>query len=338
MLPAPNQSLKDLNTFGFDVRAKQYFLVNSEEELKDVLKKCYADEILVLGGGSNVLLLNDLNRTVLHINIKGVEVLNQSNNTVIVKAMAGENWHSFVRYCVDRDFGGLENLSLIPGNVGTAPIQNIGAYGVELQDSFVECEAIHRQTLQTRTFTKEDCRFGYRDSVFKNELKNQYIITSVTFRLSYRLHQLFTSYGSVEDELKDMGIKYPTILDISNAVINIRQRKLPDPRKLGNAGSFFKNPVITKEHFEEIQKEHPEIKYYSVGNKYFKIPAAWLIDQAGFKGYRVGDAGVHKNQALVLVNYGKAKGKEIFELSEKIRQVIKEEYKIELEREVNVIS
>lgn len=332
-----NHSLKPYNTFGFEVKAKNYFLINTESELKEILEKSYADELFVLGGGSNILLRHNLNRTVLHINIKGISVVNESDQYVIVKAKAGENWHQFVRYCVEHNYGGIENLSLIPGNVGTAPIQNIGAYGVELKDTFVECEAIHRQTLETKIFRNQDCKFGYRNSIFKNRLKDQYIITSVTFRLSKSAHQIHTSYGSITEELKKMNIDHPSIKDVSDAVIRIRQSKLPDPREIGNSGSFFKNPIVSKEKFEEVRKNHPEVRYYQVGNQY-KIPAGWLIDQAGFKGYREGDAGVHKNQALVMVNYGKATGQDILKLAHKIQDEIKKNYNLDLEMEVNLIE
>lgn len=334
----PNHSLKNLNTFGFDVKAKQLYTINNEGDLKEILGRFYADEIFVLGGGSNILLVGDINRTVLHINLKGISVLNESQNTVIVKAMAGENWHEFVQYCIAQDYGGLENLSLIPGNVGTAPIQNIGAYGVELQDYFVECEAINRQTLEIRTFRKEECKFGYRNSIFKNEFKNQYIITSVTFQLSKKLHQLHTSYGSITQELSVMGIEFPTIKDIAEAVVKIRTEKLPNPKEIGNSGSFFKNPIISKEQFDELITKFPEAKFYKITDNQYKIPAGWLIDQAGFKGYRDGDAGVHKRQALVLVNYGNATGREVLNLAEKIKSTIKGTYGIDLEMEINVIE
>lgn len=338
MESTPNHSLKDLNTFGFNVKAKQYYSIESENDLKDLLKNLYADEIFVLGGGSNILLTGDLDRTVLHINTKGIEVVNENKDYIFLKVQAGENWHQFVQYCVNHDYGGLENLSLIPGNVGTAPIQNIGAYGVEQQDCFIECEAIHRQTLETRIFKKEDCHFGYRDSVFKNRHKNLYIITNVTYRLTKRYHQLHTGYGSISSELEAKGITYPTIQDVSEAVIKIRQEKLPDPRVIGNSGSFFKNPIIGKSQFVELIQAHPEAKYYKMGESYYKIPAGWLIDHAGLKGFRDGDAGIHKNQALVLVNYGKANGKEVLNLAHKVQATVKEKYGIDLEMEVNVIE
>ncbi|HET8837458.1 MAG TPA: UDP-N-acetylmuramate dehydrogenase, partial [Flavobacteriaceae bacterium] len=260
--------------------------------------------------------------------------LEQDEGSVLVRAKAGENWHEFVLWCLKNDFGGLENLSLIPGNVGSAPIQNIGAYGVELKDWFVSCETVNVQTLESRNFSKEECHFGYRNSVFKNELKNQFIISSVSFRLTKKNHVLHTGYGAIQGELGDL--ENPGIRDVSDAVIKIRQEKLPDPKEIGNSGSFFKNPVVAVEKFESIQKQYPEIPFYPAEEAYVKIPAGWLIDQAGFKGYRKGDAGVHKKQALVLVNYGNASGTEILNLAEKIRSEINSKYGILLEFEVNV--
>lgn len=331
-----NKSLKPYNTFGIDVKAKRFISISSIDELKQVLRKTYASELFVLGGGSNMLLTEDLNKTVIQVGLQGKEIFSTEGNVVTVRAQAGENWHQFVLWCLEQGFGGLENLSLIPGNVGTAPIQNIGAYGVELKDVFVACEALNLQTLETNTFSKEDCHFGYRNSVFKNELKDQYIITSVDFRLSKNQHQLHTSYGAIQSELERAKIETPTIRDISDAVIKIRQEKLPDPRKLGNSGSFFKNPIVSNNKLAQLQKEHPSIPHYSLPDDRAKIPAGWLIDQMGFKGYRNGDAGVHKNQALVLVNYGEATGMDILNLAKKIRESILQAFDIRLEFEVNV--
>ena len=334
MLVYGSKSLKEYNSFGIDVKARNFIPVISEDELKQAVQRSYASEMFILGGGSNMLLTKDVEKTVIHVNLKGIELLESEYDSVLVRAKAGENWHRFVLWCLENDFGGLENLSLIPGNVGSAPIQNIGAYGVELKDTFVSCEAMNRQSLEIRTFSKDECQFGYRNSVFKNELKNQFIITSVTFRLSKNKHQLHTEYGAVQSELA--GIENPSIRDVSNAVIKIRQEKLPDPKEIGNSGSFFKNPIISFEQFEQIKKQHPEIPFYPSGEEKVKIPAGWLIEKAGFKGYRKGDAGVHKKQALVLVNYGNATGMEILELAEKIRSTIVSEFGVSLEFEVNV--
>lgn len=333
-----NYALKNLNTFGFDVRAKRYYSVTDDEELVKILKKCYSDELFILGGGSNILLTGDLNRTVLHINTKGITLDSENKNSVIITAKAGENWHTFVRYCIEHDYGGLENLSLIPGKVGTAPIQNIGAYGIELQDCFVECKAIHRQTLEKSVFKKEDCHFSYRDSVFKTRHKDQYIITEVSFKLSKKHHRIHTEYGSIKAELEKMGIEHPGIREVSDAVINIRKSKLPDPEKLGNSGSFFKNPVISKTAWEQLMQAHPQVQFYQINDRQYKIAAGWLIDHAGLKGHRQGDAGVHEKQALVLVNYGNATGADVLHLARHIQQVIHERFGIELETEVNIID
>ncbi|SKB66866.1 UDP-N-acetylmuramate dehydrogenase [Salegentibacter holothuriorum] len=336
MQVAENFSLKEYNTFGVDVMARKFISVHQTNELRDVLQQAYASDIFVLGGGSNMLLTKDINKTVIHIGLKGIELISENPNEVILKVGAGENWHQFVLYCIEKGYGGLENLSLIPGNVGTAPVQNIGAYGVELKDSFESCEAMRIQTLEVDTFSAEQCEFGYRNSVFKNKLKGEYIITSVNFKLSKKNHKLSTSYGAIQAELDKHKIKEPTIRNISNAVVNIRQQKLPDPRELGNSGSFFKNPVITESEFKKLQKQFPEMPFYAIHANQIKIPAGWLIDQAGLKGYRKGDAAVHKNQALVLVNYGGATGQEILALSKEIQEKIYNKYKIKLEAEVNI--
>lgn len=330
-------SLKNHNSFGIDARADWFISVKSIEELQNILKRTYAAEIFILGGGSNMLLTGDLHKTVVHIGLKGKKVISETEEQVVVQAEAGENWHEFVMWCLEQDLGGLENLSLIPGNVGTAPIQNIGAYGVELKDSFVSCDALNVQTLERKTFDLEACDFGYRNSIFKNHLKGQYIITSVRFRLTKKNHVLHTEYGSIQSELESKGISSPTITDISNAVIAIRRSKLPDPKEIGNSGSFFKNPVISSESFLKLKQEFPELPSYPVNEKETKVPAGWLIDQAGFKGYREGDAGVHKKQALVLVNHGNATGREILDLSKKIQDSIKQKFGIHLEPEVNII-
>ena len=330
-----NVSLKPYNTFGIDVRASKFVKINSIDDLKKILRKTYAEELFILGGGSNMLLTGDIHKTVLQIELKGKEVLEEKDDYVIIKAHAGENWHEFVLWTLKQNFGGLENLSLIPGNVGTSPIQNIGAYGVELKDNFVSCEAINIQTLESRTFSLEDCDFHYRNSVFKNKLKGQYIITSVNFKLSSRNHQFKVDYGAIKSELEN--IENPGIKDISNAVIRIRKSKLPNPAEIGNSGSFFKNPIIATKAFKKLKQDFPEIPSYQISENEVKIPAGWLIDKAGLKGYRDGDAGVHTKQALVLVNYGNASGSDILMLSIKVREVVKEKFGIDLEPEVNII-
>lgn len=324
-----------MNTFGIDVLAKQYVSVSKVDDLKEILRRFYASEIFILSGGSNMLLTKNIEKTVVHINIKGIEIVQENNDFIDLKVSAGENWHQFVMYCVNNNYGGLENLSLIPGYVGTSPIQNIGAYGVELKDHFLSCEAIHTQTLKTNTFSREDCQFDYRQSVFKNQLKGQYIITSVTFRLNKKNHQLKLDYGAIKETLESKGITSPTIKDVSDAVIAIRTSKLPNPNELGNSGSFFKNPVISAEDFKKLS-EKEELRYYKLPNGTYKIPAGWMIDQVGLKAYREGDAGVHKNQALVLVNHGKATGQDVLKLSQLVQKKVKERFNIELEPEVNI--
>ena len=336
MIAKTNLSLKPYNTFGIDVKAKQFIDVESLEELKHVLKRFYTEEIFVLGGGSNMLLTKDVEQTVIHINNKGKQVIKTEQNAVIIDVEAGENWHDLVTWSVNKNYGGLENLSLIPGNVGTSPVQNIGAYGVELKDVFVSCEAIHRQTLETKVFTKEDCKFDYRQSVFKNELKNQYIITKVRFKLTTNNHVIKTDYGAIKNELEKQNISNPEPKDIAQAVIHIRQSKLPDPKVLGNSGSFFKNPIVNTSKFEELKNKYPEMPSYKIDDNHIKIPAGWLIEQCGLKGFRDQDAGVHEKQALVLVNYGNASGKDVLKLSKKIQNDVQQKFKIDLEAEVNV--
>lgn len=331
-----NFSLKDFNTFGIDVKADQFIEIQSVEELKHVLKRFYTEEIFVLSGGSNMLLTEDIHKTVVYIHNQGISIVEQQADYITIDVEAGENWHELVIWTVSQGFGGLENLALIPGHVGTAPIQNIGAYGVELKDTFVSCQAIHRQTLDEKTFHLVDCDFGYRQSVFKAALKNQYIITRVRFKLTKTKHQIHTEYGAIKDELAKLKVIKPQPLDIAKAVINIRKSKLPDPKKIGNSGSFFKNPIIKKTLYDELKKTFPEMPCYPVNDEQVKLPAGWLIDKAGLKGYRQGDAGVHKKQALVLVNYGQASGQDILDLSKKVQETIQDKYGIALEAEVNI--
>ena len=332
-----NASLKPFNTFGIDAKAASYCDINSIEALNTILEKQHSNPLFILGGGSNMLLTKDIEALVLHINLKGIEVVSTSENAVIVKAMAGENWHNFVLWCLQHNYGGIENLSLIPGNIGTAPIQNIGAYGVELKDVFVSCEAINIKDQSVKTFLKSDCNFGYRESIFKQDIKGEYIITSVNLELTTVNHQLHTDYGVIRNELDTQSITQPTIQDISNAVIAIRQSKLPDPKEIGNSGSFFKNPIITAEEFTELEQNFPEVPSYKISETAIKIPAGWLIEKAGFKGKRFKEYGVHDKQALVLVNYGNATGKEIFELAQLIQKTVKRLFNISIETEVNII-
>lgn len=333
-----NIDLKPYNTFGLHCTAKKFAAFSNLKELIELItyNEQEKNELLVLGGGSNILLTKDFDGLVLHNNLKGIELVNEDSQYVYVKASAGEVWHDFVLYAIANNYGGIENLSLIPGSVGAAPMQNIGAYGCEIKDVFHELEALNLQTKKVETFTLEVCEFGYRESVFKRQLKGKYIILSMTLRLT-KSHQLNTSYGAIETELAANGIEHPTLQDVSNAVISIRQSKLPDPKKIGNSGSFFKNPVVSRSKFEELKKQFPSIANYPINENKVKIAAGWLIDQAGWKGKTFDNYGVHKNQALVLVNYGGANGKAIYELSAQIIASIKTIYGIELEREVNII-
>lgn len=328
-------SLKKYNTFGIEAKAKQFVSVQSISDIEEIL--LLNQEIFVLGGGSNMLLTQDIHKLVIHVDLKGIAIVQEDNDNVWVKASAGENWHKFVLWCIDHNYGGIENLSLIPGNVGTTPIQNIGAYGMEIKDVFVSCEAINIKSCKIAAFNKQDCQFGYRESVFKNALKNQFIITSVIFKLTKNKHKTNSSYGAIETELANNNISSPTIKDISNAVIAIRKSKLPDPKILGNSGSFFKNPIISIEKYEKLHEKHPEMPHYVISELQVKVPAGWLIEQAGFKGKRFGDAGIHKNQALVIVNYGNATGQEIVAIAKDIQKTILEKFEIAIEAEVNII-
>lgn len=332
-----NFSLKNFNTFGIEAKARKFVAVDSVAELKSVLKQHQDEKKFILGGGSNMLLTQDIDALVLHIDLKGKKVIQENEDYVWVECQAGENWHEFVLWTLAQNYGGLENMSLIPGNVGTTPVQNIGAYGAEIKDTMTSCEAIKIDTFETKTFSNADCHFGYRESIFKQEAKDQYIITSVVFQLRKRNHTINTGYGDIQSELTKKGIENPTIQDVSNAVIAIRKSKLPDPKDLGNSGSFFKNPILLKSDFEKIHVQFPDMKYYDVSETEVKVPAGWLIEQAGFKGKRFGDAGIHKNQALVLVNYGNATGQEILAVSKDIQKTIYEKFGIQIEAEVNVI-
>ena len=333
-----NIALKTYNTFGIDAKAKFFCEINSLADLEETLLLDEYPEKFIISGGSNMLITKDIDALVMHINLKGKTILHEDEKQVLIQVMAGENWHQMVLWTLDNNYGGLENMSLIPGNTGTAPIQNIGAYGVELKDNFESCEAMEITTQKIKKFTKEDCQFGYRDSFFKNAGKGKYIITSVNFRLSKRNHLLNTSYGAIETELIKQKIENPTIKDVSNAVISIRQSKLPDPDILGNSGSFFKNPVVSRLEFDTFTNDHPNVPFYKVSEDTYKIPAGWLIEQCGFKGKRYGDAGIHENQALVLVNHGNASGAEILALADTIIESVNEKFGIKIAPEVNIIK
>ena len=332
-----NFSLKNHNTFGIEAKAKEFIAVHSVDELREVLLENASKKKFILGGGSNMLLTKNIDALVIHVDLKGKKVVKETENHVWVESQAGENWHEFVLWTLEHDFGGLENMSLIPGNVGTTPVQNIGAYGTEIKDTFESCEAMEIATQKIKIFTHSECNFGYRESIFKQEAKDHYIITSVVFKLTKTNHTIRTSYGDIIAELAHQNVTTPTLKDVSNAVIAIRRSKLPDPKELGNSGSFFKNPIVLKSDFEKIHPKFPEMKFYEVSPTEVKVPAGWLIEQAGFKGKRFGDAGIHKNQALVLVNYGGATGQEILAVSRDIQQTVFEKFGIHIEAEVNVI-
>ena len=331
-----NISLKRYNSFGIAAMARQFASFKDIDELSTLLTIDSRLPTLILGGGTNILLTKDVDGLVLKNEITGIKVQHEDNDYVFVKAGAGENWHQFVLYCLQRNWAGVENLSLIPGNVGASPIQNIGAYGVELEDVFWDLEAYHIEDNKLVTFTNNDCEFGYRDSVFKNDLKGKLVILNVTFKL-HKKPVFHTGYGAIEQELEKMGVKKLSIKAISDAVIKIRTSKLPDPAKIGNAGSFFKNPEISQVQNVQLIENFPNISAHQLINGNVKLSAAWLIEQCGWKGFRLGDAGCHADQALVLVNYGHARGDEIYNLSEEILQSVLEKFDITLEREVNIL-
>ena len=332
-----NISLKPYNTFGIDVIAKHFVSVANINELQHVLSLDEFPKKLILGGGSNILLTKNFDGLVVINNLKGIKIISEDENFAFVKCHAGENWHEFVLWCINNGFGGIENLSLIPGNVGTAPIQNIGAYGVELKDVFESCEALCKETEKLQSFTKSDCDFGYRNSIFKQQAKGKFIITSVSFKLTKQNHKLNINYGTISSELENKGIQHPSIKDISEAVIHIRESKLPNPKDIGNSGSFFKNPVIAKTQFNELLKKFSDVPSYPVSDEEVKVPAGWLIEKSGFKGKTFNNYGVHKKQALVLVNYGGAKGSDILNLSKLIQKTVKRLFGITIEAEVNIL-
>lgn len=332
-----NYSLKKLHTFGMDVAARWFAEAADTAELAELITASRNRQIphLILGGGSNILFTRDADCFVIRNNFCGIERIAEDADAVYVRAGAGEVWHTFVMHCIENGYAGIENLSLIPGSVGAGPMQNIGAYGVELKDVFHELEAWHIASGEVHRFSREACKFGYRESVFKRELRDQYVITAVTFRL-LKKPVFNTSYGAIEQELQKMGVQEISIKAISQAVINIRSSKLPDPAKIGNAGSFFKNPVVSREKAEQLKAEFPNLVSYKNSETEYKLAAGWLIEQCGWKGFRKGDAGVHKDQALVLVNYADAKGNEVYELSQQILDSVHARFGVQLEREVNI--
>lgn len=330
--------LKPYNTFGIEARAKLFARFDSVQELQTLLQmpELRQEEKLILGGGSNMLFTKDFDGLVLQNGIKGIKVIHEDEEQVLIEAGGGEVWHDFVLYALQQNYGGSENLSLIPGTVGAAPLQNIGAYGVELKDIFHELEAVHLETGEVRTFDNAACKFGYRESIFKGELKGQYVVTSVIFKL-HRKHTLNTSYGAITTTLEEMQVQQPSIQDVSAAVCHIRQSKLPDPKQIGNAGSFFKNPEIPLEQYEQLKQQYSAIPSYPVSDTTVKVPAGWLIEQCGWKGKILGNYGVHKNQALVLVNYGGAKGEHVRQLAYDIIASVEQKFGIRLHPEVNIM-
>jgi UDP-N-acetylmuramate dehydrogenase len=335
-----NVSLKAFNTFGIDVKARDFISFETSDALEkifDSIPSIKNDKRLVLGGGSNILLSCDFDGYILKNNIIGIEVVNEDDEFVTIKAGAGVSWHELVLYAVDKGWGGIENMSLIPGSCGAAPMQNIGAYGVELKDVFHALEAYHIQDKRFIVFTHNECAFGYRESVFKNRYRDQFIITSLTLRLQKKPNY-HISYGAIQQELDNMQIKELSVKAISDAVIRIRSSKLPDPAKVGNAGSFFKNPTVSKEEHDRLKNTHPNIVSFLNADGTYKLAAGWLIEQCGWKGYRNGDVGCYPLQALVLVNYGNATGLEILALSEEIQSSVFQKFGVQLEREVNLIS
>jgi UDP-N-acetylmuramate dehydrogenase len=332
-------SLRQLNTFHIDAKADFFTSVRSEAEAIDLFQSStYKKQpSLILGSGSNLLFTRDFKGLVIRNELSGIDVIEESEEQVLVRAASGELWHPFVLYCVQHDWGGVENLSLIPGTIGAAPMQNIGAYGAEIKEVLVSVDAIDRSNGDKRTFSAHDCRLSYRESIFKSELKEKFFISSVTLRLSKKLHRLNTSYGAIQDTLRAMQVNDVTVRAISDAVISIRKSKLPDPSVIGNAGSFFKNPVVTTDHYNTLRKSYPSMPGYFSENQLVKVPAAWLIEQDGWKGKRFGDAGVHTQQALVLVNYNDAKGDELYSLALKIQSSVQARFNIMLTPEVNII-
>ena len=327
-------SLKNYNTFGIDANAKEIIHLSNVSELESIpsLSSC-----IFIGGGSNILLTKDLNQTVIINQTKGIRTITENEDTIELAVASGENWHELVIYAIAKGYGGIENMSLIPGSVGAAPMQNIGAHGKEIKDVLTYTKAIHIQTLKEITFSNEQCKFGYRESIFKKEAKGQYFISEIGIKLTKRNHQLNTSYGDIEAWLAEHKIATPSIKDVSNAVIAIRQSKLPDPAELGNSGSFFKNPIIHRAHLNMLKQDHPDIKSYPVTDTLVKVPAGWLIESLGWKGRRVGRTGSHQKQALVLVNYGGARGSDVHKLAQDIQESVWDEYQIPLEMEVNIL-
>ena len=334
-----NVSLRPYNSFGFDAVAKQFAEINAISDLQALIQSgaLQRQKTMILSGGNNILFQNEVfDGIVVNINTKGIEILREDGNEIVVRARAGEDWPDFVLFCVGKGWHGVENLAHIPGKVGAAPVQNIGAYGMELKDSFLQCEAMDLSTGESKVFTKEECRFGYRESVFKNELKGKFVITSVDFLLKKEA-PLHLEYGNIKTYLEQNGIESPTLQQLHDAICAIRDAKLPDVKQIGSAGSFFKNPVIERTQFEALQNDHPTMPHYDEPNGMVKVPAGWLIEQAGWKGWRDEHVGVYDRQALVLVHYGGGKGHDIVELAHRIQGSVEEKFGIRISPEVNFV-
>lgn len=326
--------LHAFNTMKMKAQCKGIIPIYSERGIFEVLVKGL-NPLKILGGGSNILITQDQDAYILKNEIKGIEIIDEDADEVLVKVGAGENWHNLVMWTISQGLGGIENLALIPGCVGAAPMQNIGAYGVEQESVFHSLKAIDLEEGTSKLFFREDCHFGYRESIFKNELKGKYIITHVNYIFS-KSHVLNTSYGAINSKLEDKGITSPTISDVAEAVIEIRQSKLPDPKVIPNTGSFFKNPIVPISLFNKIKEEYPSIPSYPINESTVKIPAAWLIEKAGFKGQQKGDAGTHKSHALVLVNYGSASGDDMLDFAKDIQTGVESMFGVKLVPEVNI--
>lgn len=333
-----NVSLKEFNTFGLDAKASLFTSVNNQLELQKALKDPRFKNPFLIGGGSNLLFVNSISHPVIHINIGGIQIIDENDDSVIVSVGAGVKWHDLVMWALKNNYAGIENLALIPGNTGTAPIQNIGAYGAELKDVFYNLIAVSLEDYSTHIFDENDCEFGYRDSKFKNEWMHQYAITTVRLLLQKNNHFVNTQYGDIEKILAQKNISNPSISDVAEAVMEIRKNKLPDPKVLGNSGSFFKNPIVSKEKIDALLQEHSNLPHYEFSNEFYKIPAGWLIEKSGLKGHREGNVGMHAQQALVLVNYGNATGKELWEFAQKVQYTVQHKFDITLDPEVNIIE
>ena len=331
-------SLKSYNSFGVNAISTKFSIANSEQKIIEFLERISFSSPIILGGGTNILFKNNIDTNIIKIEIKGITITSETSKHIDISVGAGEKWDDLVNWSIQRNYGGLENLSLIPGNVGSAPIQNIGAYGVELKDCFLRCRAVSVESGTIKIFNNNECDFSYRSSIFKKDLKNKYIISNVSFRLSKKNHKINLSYEPLKKHIINKNITEPTIKDISNSVIEIRNSKLPDPKIIGNCGSFFKNPIISLIDFKKLNETQNNIPFFNVSPDKVKVPAAWLIEKCGFKGKKEGNTGTHKSHALIIVNHGKATGKEIFNFAQKIKNAVLRKFNILLEEEVNIIE